>query len=168
MIRPTATLAGPDAQVFDLLQQVVAIARRRGIGDAAAIVRIADEHLPHGHVLRRQLVTAEFRAKQAEARADAAEARADRLAERVRDLEEQVAAHQPRPVQLSALTAHVLQQLAAGRTRRELAAELGVVPQAISNHVRRAAVLMHTTDPVAAVRHGEVQVQERPRRKGAA
>ncbi len=167
MIRPAATLAGPDAQVFDLLQQVVAIARRRGIGDAAAVARIADEHLPHPHLLHRQLVTAQHRAQQAEARAEAAEARADLLAERVRDLEEQLAAHQPRAVQLSALTAHVLQQLAAGRTRRDLAAELGVVRQAISNHVRRAAVLMDTTDPVAAVRQGEVQVQERTRRRSA-
>lgn len=51
MTRPV--LAGPDAQVFDLLARICAIVERQGIGTTADVVRICNEHLAP-QVRRRQ------------------------------------------------------------------------------------------------------------------
>lgn len=158
-------LAGRDGQVLDLLLRVVAIGRHRGSFTAADVVRVAYRYLNHPRILERE-------AREQRRRADTAEQHARQLAQRIQELEQELARHRaagdgelpPRKVvQLSRREYEVFSELCEGRQRQDIAAELGIHPATVSNHVSHAAGLIgaDVARAAAMVNRGVVNIQPR-------
>lgn len=157
-IRP---LTGPDAAIMNKLLQVVAIAERNNWGTAADIVRIAEAHLPHPNTLRRQLLNERAARNRAEAENDRLQAKVRQLAA----IQNTPAVQSPQPRRVVKLTPNrhaVLQLMAAGYSRKQIADRLGLGREAVADRIRhtiRAFGVTRTAEVIQLVHSKQVEVR---------
>lgn len=164
--RPVATLAGREAVIYDLLLRIVAIGRHRRTWRPETVVRVAYDHLPHPHVLEREL-RAERR------RAERAEALAARLAAALEQASRQqhAPAHAHRTVVLTPRQADVVTRACRGATVGDISRATGISPAEVGMELHRAAIAMVADHPqhcVALVSRGVVRIRTEPKETKAA